>query len=144
MDRRSNGVAALLGAGLLLLGQTAADARPAQCFATDDGHFACDFRTTDSAGSFTIVGPEATYIVLVDSPGRAFGFVNLGNRNIPLAGPFVRERADPACWANAETGTRICAWGGRPRCHRQSMAVIRSGDTQQVFSARKCQPDRSS
>ncbi|MEH6718286.1 MAG: hypothetical protein V7704_05315 [Aurantimonas endophytica] len=100
-----------VGAALLLqlLTGTAA-AKPAQCFATDDGHFACDFQMTDAAGSFTIEGPDATYILLIDEPGKAFGFVNLGNRNIPLAGSFLRERGDPACWANAETGTRICAW----------------------------------
>ncbi|UIJ73032.1 hypothetical protein [Aurantimonas sp. HBX-1] len=95
---------------MLLLGQGTAAARPAKCFATDDGHFDCDFTATDAAGSFTIVGPEATYILVIDEPGKAFGFVNLGNRNIPLAGTFLREQDDPACWANAETSTRICAW----------------------------------
>lgn len=101
----------LILAGLLLpLLVAPAAARPAKCFSTDDGHFDCDFQMTDAAGSFTIKGPDATYILLIDSPGHAAGFVNLGTRNIALAGTFVRERADPACWANAELGTRICAW----------------------------------
>ncbi|WP_206453309.1 hypothetical protein [Aurantimonas marina] len=89
---------------------TGVEAKPAKCFSTDDGYYACDFEMTDSAGSFTIEGPGVTYILLVDSPGYASGFVNLGNRNIPLAGTYVRERDDPACWANAETNTKICAW----------------------------------
>ena len=98
-------------AGLLVpLIATAAAAKPAQCFSTDDGHFDCDFQMTDADGSFTIEGPDATYILLMDSPGHASGFVNLGTRNIPLAGTFVRERGDPACWSNADLGTRICAW----------------------------------
>ena len=101
MKKCGLGAAALAASGMLLLGQGTASARPAKCFATDDGHFDCDFTATDAAGSFTIVGPEATYILVIDEPG---------NRNIPLAGTFLREQDDPACWANAETGTRICAW----------------------------------
>ncbi|HEX2019526.1 MAG TPA: hypothetical protein VGO17_11350 [Aurantimonas sp.] len=98
-------------AGIVLpLLSTAAAAKPAQCFATDDGYFDCDFQMTDAAGSFTIEGPDATYILLIDTPGHALGFVNLGTRNIPLAGTFVRESGDPACWANDAVGTRICAW----------------------------------
>lgn len=98
-------------AGLALpFAATAAAAKPAQCFTTDDGHFDCDFQMTDAAGSFTIEGADVTYTLLVDSPGIAFGYVNLGTRNIPLAGTFVREGGDPACWANADLGTRVCAW----------------------------------
>ncbi|MEF2553784.1 hypothetical protein VQ042_20975 [Aurantimonas sp. A2-1-M11] len=110
MNARGIGVAALVAAGVIFLGQGGAVADPADCFATDDGYFDCDFQIRDSAGRFTISGPVATYLLLIDSPGYASGFVSLGNRNIPLAGKFVRERADPACWANAETDTRICAW----------------------------------
>jgi len=89
---------------------TAASAKPARCFASDDGYFDCDFQMTDSAGSFTIEGPSATYTLVVERPGFASGFVNLGNRNIPLAGLYVRQRDDPACWSNPETSTKICAW----------------------------------
>ena len=87
-----------------------ADAKPARCFATDDGYFDCEFRTTDSQGSFVIDGPDATYILNIDRPGFAYAFVNLGNRNISLPGMYVRQSDDPACWANPETNTKICAW----------------------------------
>lgn len=99
----------VLGA-VLLLTASAANAKPARCYATDDGYFDCDFKMTDRAGSFTIVGPSATYILLVEERGFASAFVNLGTRNISLPGMYVRQRDDPACWSNPETTTKICAW----------------------------------
>lgn len=92
---------------LLALAALPAEAKPARCFTTDDGYFACSFRGTDRAGSFVISAPgQPTYTLEVDEPG----FVNVGNRNIPLAGQFVRGSDDPACWANPETNVKICAW----------------------------------
>lgn len=88
-----------------------AHAGQARCFTTDDGQFDCSFRTTDDAGSFQISAPgRPTYAVEIDRPGVAYGFVNLGARNIPLPGMYERQSDDPACWANADTGTKICAW----------------------------------
>jgi hypothetical protein len=42
-------------------------------------------------------------------PGVAFGFVNLGGRNVPLPGQYLRSETDPACWINDSTGAVICA-----------------------------------
>ena len=110
LNRRISAIAVCAGAGLLFLGHGSAQAKPAECYSTDDGYFDCDFQMTDSAGSFTITGPDVTYILVIDSPGYASGFVNLGHRNVPLPGTYVRERGDPACWSSAATDTRICAW----------------------------------
>ncbi len=96
---------------LLAAAPDPAEARPARCFTTDDGHFACDFQPLDRQGSFEISGKGVpTYSLWVESPGVASGFVNLGNRNISLPGLFRRESADRACWSNTDTGVRVCAW----------------------------------
>jgi hypothetical protein len=88
-----------------------AQAKPAQCFTTDDGRYACDFQADDRQGSFTITADgKPTYILVVDEPGTAFGYLNMGDRNVSLPGQFVRETEDRACWRNTETGTRVCAW----------------------------------
>lgn len=90
---------------------SAAAAKPARCFTTDDGYFACDFVSLDRAGSFEISGEGVpTTTLIVDEPGFASGFVNFGNRNISLPGRYVRQRDDGACWSNPETNTKICAW----------------------------------
>lgn len=102
--------ASLVAAGLMLAAQSAA-AKPARCFTTDDGYYNCDFRGTDGLGSFVIAaGGYPTYSLIIDRPGFAFGFVNFGDRNIPLPGEYVRSRDDGACWQNPETSTKICAW----------------------------------
>ena len=113
MRRRSVLDAVAATVFLTALGMGSAEARPARCFTTDDGYFDCDFQPTDRDGSFTIAGPNATYIVNIERPGEAYAFVNLGSRNISLPGVYVRESDDSACWANSETDTRICAWEGR-------------------------------
>lgn len=51
-----------------------------------------------------------SYSLIIERPGFASAFVNLGQRNISLPGLYVRQRTDPACWANPETETKICAW----------------------------------
>jgi len=97
---------------LALLGWTAmAEAKPARCFSSDDGTYACDFKGLDRQGSFEIKARgKPTYTLWVDTPGVASGFVNFGDRNISLPGQYVRETQDPACWSNSETGARVCAW----------------------------------
>ena len=74
-------------------------------------YYPCTFVATDRSGSFEISADGyPTYILIMGEPGFAFGFLNLGNRNIPLAGQYVRQRDDGACWSNRETNTKICAW----------------------------------
>jgi hypothetical protein len=88
----------------------AARAKPARCTTTDDGDYACSFTATDKDGSFQISAPgKPLYILNMDEPGKAFGFVNLGNRNISLPDAYIRSTADPACWVNDATQARICA-----------------------------------
>ena len=102
---------AVLAVALSALAGGSAWAKPAQCFTTDDGHYACDFRGTDARGSFTIKARGyPTYSLEVDSPGTAFGYVNFGDRNVALPGTFERERADPACWRNSDTDVKVCVW----------------------------------
>ena len=96
--------------GFAALVSCAALAKPAECFSTDDGYFDCDFIITDSDGSFEAHGAAVTHSLVMDSPGRAFGYVNFGDRNISLPGVFVRETSDRACWRNVDTGARLCAW----------------------------------
>ncbi|HEV7252243.1 MAG TPA: hypothetical protein VGN97_03975 [Mesorhizobium sp.] len=101
----------LFVAAAVILPAGGAYAKPAQCFTTDDGHYACDFRANDRQGSFTITADgKPTYILVVDEPGTAFGYLNMGDRNVALPGTFQRERADPACWRNTDTDVRVCAW----------------------------------
>jgi hypothetical protein len=105
------GWAAMLAGALCLGSAGAADAKPARCFTTDDGYYPCEFYATDRSGSFEIAADgKPTYILLIDQPGFATGFVNFGDRNILLPGSYVRSRDDGACWNNPETNTKICAW----------------------------------
>ena len=96
---------------LLAVAALPAAAKPARCFTTDDGHFGCAFRAIDKAGSFEITGEGVpAYSLLVERPGVAYGFVRIDGRSIPLPGEYRRSEADGACWENADTATRICAW----------------------------------
>ena len=88
-----------------------AEAKPARCFTTDDGRYACNFVATGRDGSFRISAPgKPTYILEMIGPGLATGFVKLGTRNVALPGRFRRNGADRACWDNDATRVRICAW----------------------------------
>lgn len=90
---------------------SAADAKPAQCFSTDDGYYSCNFRGTDGSGSFvTWARGYPTYTIEVYRSGRAYGYGDFGNGNVSLPGEYVRSRQDGACWDNTVTGTQICAW----------------------------------
>ena len=106
MPKRLAALAAILPALVQV-----AEAKPARCFATDEGEYSCDFIATDSDGSFEISAPgRPTYSLVMDAPGAAFGFVNLGGRNVSLPGRFRRSEVDRACWVNDDTRARICAW----------------------------------
>lgn len=96
---------------VLLAATQTGHAKPARCFTTDDGHYGCDFRSLDRAGSFSIAAPgKPTFTLWVDSPGVAAGFASFGDRDVSLPGMFHRQRDDGACWQNDATGIRICAW----------------------------------
>jgi hypothetical protein len=103
--------AAAMAVAVILVGASAASAKPARCFSTDDGYFNCDFRGLDRAGSFRIRAPGyPTYTLEMDQPGFAFGYADFGSGGVALPGKYVRSHDDGACWNNPETGTRICAW----------------------------------
>ena len=101
----------LLAGAAMLAAASVSQAKDARCFTTDDDHYDCDFVATDREGSFEISAPGMpTYSLIVEEPGAASGFVNLGDRNVSLPGQYHRSSDDPACWDNDETGSRICAW----------------------------------
>lgn len=111
MRLRGLALAILSGGAALVALALAAEAKPARCFTTDDGYFACDFRGLDKAGSFAVSAPGYPgYTLEVNQPGFAYGFVTIGGRSIPLPGRYGRSRDDGACWVNPETNTKICAW----------------------------------
>ncbi|MCD2470959.1 hypothetical protein LQ948_07040 [Jiella sp. MQZ9-1] len=89
-----------------------AAAKPARCFTTGDGSYPCDFRATDADGSFEIRAKgKPGFSLLIDSKGVASGYADYGTgRNVPLPGRYLRQHDDPACWANTESHTKICAW----------------------------------
>ena len=88
----------------------AADANSARCTTSDEGSFSCQFRATAPDGSFEISAPgKPTYVLTMEEPGIAYGFVNLGGRNVPLPGRYLRSRSEPGCWVNDSTATKICA-----------------------------------
>lgn len=97
--------------GTLLLGANAAAAKPALCETSEEGRYPCDFRLTDDNGSFRITARgKPTYTILIDEPGRAMAFVDLGTgRDIALPDPYRLVPGDPGCWVGEETGNRICA-----------------------------------
>ena len=105
MKRLSFGIVALCST------MGVAEARPARCYTTDEGSFACQFRATARDGSFEISARgKPTYLLNMAEPGIAHGFVTLGGRNVSLPGRYRRSRTDPACWVNDATQARICAW----------------------------------
>lgn len=112
MQRWREMSAVFLGAAALCLALCApADARPARCFTTDEGTFRCDFRATGRDGSFQISAPgKPTYILTMDEKDAAFGFINLGGRNTPLPGRYLRSKTEPGCWVNDTTSAKICAY----------------------------------
>ena len=100
-----------LAVAILCFSISAGEARPARCFTSDESNFQCEFRATDRDGSFEISAPsKPTYILTLAEPGVAYGFVNLGTRNVPLPGRFLRSRSETGCWVNDSTATKICAW----------------------------------
>lgn len=87
-----------------------AQAKPARCFTTDDGNYACDFRSTGKDGSFEISARgKPTYSLVIESPDVAFGYVKLGGRNTALPGRYRRDAFDRACWINDTTAAKVCA-----------------------------------
>ncbi len=98
-------------AAAILAFSVSAEAKRARCFATDDGYFPCNYRAIDGAGSFRIsASGYPTYVLEIDEPGFAYGYVSLGRRNISLPRQYVRSRDDGACWSNPQTNTKLCVW----------------------------------
>lgn len=107
------GAALVLATLPVLLAATAADAKPARCFTTDDGEYVCDFQAFGGDGSFEISAPgKPTFTLTMDGPGAAYGAAVFepGGRSVPLPGVYHRDAADPACWVSDATDTKICAW----------------------------------
>ena len=95
----------------LAMSSTAAYAKSATCFTSDDGRYACNFKALDRQGSFEIKARgKPTFTLWVDEPGRGSAFINLGDGNVSLPGEYVRQDDDPACWQSSDTEARICAW----------------------------------
>ena len=110
-NRAGFGLAGALLALSLIVGCTSETGeRDALCSTTEPGAYPCQFLATDRNGSFEITAPgKPTYILNVDEPGVAYGFSNLGERNVSLPGQYLRSESDPACWLNTSTDTEICA-----------------------------------
>ncbi len=89
-----------------------AEAKPARCFTSDDGYYNCNFTALDRNGSFSIAAANRpTFSLEMEEPGVAFGSADFGTgRVVPLPGRYLRSSADPACWENDATSTKICAW----------------------------------
>ena len=111
---RSIGAVSLAVSSFLCL-QNAAEARQARCYTSDDGFYDCEF-VADRQGSFTISAKNKPTVILnIDEPGIAFGFVELGGRNVALPGRYRRNPAYPACWNNDAVPDRVCVWDRRER-----------------------------
>ena len=106
----STAASSLLSLAALCCVINAAEAKPARCFTTDDGSYACEFRATGRDGSFQISAPgKPTYLLNIDQPGLAYGFVAIEGRNVPLPGRYQRSRTERGCWVNDTTRSKICA-----------------------------------
>jgi hypothetical protein len=103
---------ALISAAALALAiPSAAWAKPARCFTTDDGYFNCDFRMTDKLGSFEIKSKgKPGFSLVIEAPGIGSGYLRIDGRSIPVNGAYERQSDDPACWRNAEQQVKVCAW----------------------------------
>lgn len=100
----------LAGAAAACVLASAAQARPARCFTSDDGTYPCQFVATDRQGSFQISAQGKPAIMLaMEEPDVAIGFAKFGGRNVALPGRYRRSKADPACWINDATGAKVCA-----------------------------------
>ncbi len=93
------------------IASSAAFAKPAKCFTTDDGHYACTFKLIDNDGSFEITAPGKLALrISITAPGTAAAFISSGERFTAMPGEYKRSKTDGACWENAEMESKICAW----------------------------------
>ena len=114
-----------------------AQAKPARCFTTDDGHYSCDFRGLDGAGSFTVEADGyPTYTLEVDQPGLAFGFADFGDGNVSLPGQYVRQSDDPPA-GRTRTPARRSAPGRRP-CSSACQVSGRMRQGAPLLPVKKC------
>jgi hypothetical protein len=111
MIARQSSVIGFVGIAAVCCIVNTAEARPAKCFTTDEGSFACEFRKTAADGSFALSAPgKPTYSLTISEPSVAYGFVKLGARNVPLPGRYRRSSTEPGCWVNDVTAAKICAY----------------------------------
>lgn len=104
-------LAPLLAVLMLPAAAGPADAKQARCFNSDDGSYTCDFRQFGGDGSFSVSAPlKPTYTISIVRQGVADGFADYGEGNRFLPGPFLRSKADRACWISDATSFRICAY----------------------------------
>ncbi|WMS43425.1 hypothetical protein RDV64_03200 [Acuticoccus sp. MNP-M23] len=102
---------AALAAGAFSLAVVPVEAKPARCYSTDEGDYACDFKQFGGDGSFTVSAPlRPTYTISITGRDEADGFSDYGNGNIPLPGPFYRSSSDRACWISDATAFEVCAY----------------------------------
>ena len=88
-------------------------AKDAWCYSSDDGEYACNFKSLDANGSFEISADGMpTFLVWIDTPGQAFvsAIFGVGTRAVSLPGTYYRSEEDGACWVSDATDTEICAW----------------------------------
>jgi hypothetical protein len=104
-------MAALAGLAFAVTAGAAA-AGEATCYNTDEGEYPCWFEPGEG-GDFDITADGyTTYFVDITEPGVAWVSAVFPDtdRTVNLPGPYLRQRADPACWRNMETSHEICAW----------------------------------
>jgi hypothetical protein len=102
---------AALSCAALLLPMPVAEAKPACCFTSDDGHYPCQFRGFGGDGSFEITAPgKPGFTLVMEGRGVAVGSISMFGVSRALPGRYSRSKKDPACWVNDTTKTRICAW----------------------------------
>lgn len=105
------GLGAAAASLAVLAAMSAAEAKRARCYTTDDGYYDCNFKGLDNRGSFIIwESGYPSFTLEMDSPGVAYGYANYGSGNVSLPGTYYRNNNDGACWDNSDTGTQICAW----------------------------------
>lgn len=90
---------------------SAAQARSARCYTSDEGSYPCEFFAQGRDGSFEIFAPgKPVYKLDVVAPGVASGYLNLGSRNVFLPGRYLRSGSEPGCWVSDANRSKICAW----------------------------------
>ncbi len=72
----------------------AAQARPARCYSSQEGHYRCDFRAAGRDGSFVISarGKPTFMVNIADRPGVAFVHADFGTERCPARALSAQRR----------------------------------------------------